>query len=93
MLHVACVEAGVAVKPLRAFHGFRRMAARTVLELTGDVNAAAEWIGDTDLRVVKRGYLKERPESLVRTAALVRMPTEARGGTTPERHSTQAGRS
>ena len=77
LLHIACEEAGVEIKAWRGMHGFRRMAARTVLELTGDINAAAEWIGDTDLRVVKKSYLKERPESLANTAALIRMPTEA----------------
>jgi hypothetical protein len=88
LLHVACAEAGVEIKAFRGMHAFRRMAARTVLELTGDINAAAEWIGDTDLRVVKRSYLKERPESLVRTAALIRMPTEASAASTPIRPST-----
>jgi hypothetical protein len=93
MLHAACAETGVEAKALRAFHGFRRMAARTVLELTGDVNAAAEWIGDTDLRTVKKSYLKERPESLVRTAALIRMPTEAAHPTSTVRQLTPKGRS
>lgn len=92
LLGVAQTESGVALRAYRAMHGFRRMAARSVLDATGDVNAAAEWIGDTDLRTVKRSYLKERPESLVRTAALIRMPTEEFSSTTPERHSTLMGR-
>lgn len=92
MLHIASKEAGVAVKALRAMHGFRRMAARTVLELTADINAAAEWIGDTDLRVVKRSYLKERPESLIRTAAMVEMPSERSIDAAPKRHPTLQGR-
>lgn len=94
LLHAACEESGVAVKPFRAMHGFRRMAAGNVLEATGgDVKAAADWIGDNDLRVLIRSYAKKRPEKMVRVAGLIQMPTEGAAPATPERHSTPAGRS
>lgn len=49
----------------RGMHGFRRMAVNNVLALTGgDLNAAGNWIGDRDLRTLKRSYIKERPEEL-----------------------------
>jgi integrase len=64
-LHNAEDRAGVARKPYRGMHGLRRMVAKNVLARTGgDLNAAGEWIGDTDLRVLKDSYLKERPEEL-----------------------------
>jgi hypothetical protein len=85
LLKTAQREADIPLRPLRAMHGFRRMAAGTVADLTGNPNAAAEWIGDTDLRTVKKSYLKERPEALMRTAALIRMPTEAENPTSTER--------
>lgn len=46
----------------RAFHGFRKFAAGEVAELTGSERAAADWIGDTDVKVVRRHYLKVRAE-------------------------------
>jgi site-specific recombinase XerD len=46
----------------RAFHGFRKHAAGEVHRLTGSERAAADWIGDTDVKVVRRHYLKKRAE-------------------------------
>ena len=94
LLHTACTEAGVPVKALRAMHGFRRMAAGNVLVATGgDLKAAGDWIGDTDLRVLTRSYAKKRPERMVQVAGLIQMPTEGAASATPERHLTPAGRS
>lgn len=93
LLHRACVEAGVEVKAFRAMHGLRRMAAGNVLEATGgDLKAAGDWIGDTDLRVLLRSYAKKRDGKMVQVAAMIRMPTEAAKAVTPERHSTTMGR-
>lgn len=94
LLHAACAESGVQAQPYRAMHGFRRMAAGNVLEATGgDLKAAGDWIGDTDLRVLLKSYAKLRPEKLVRVAALLRMPTEGSPSATLERHSPPVGRS
>ena len=68
-------EAGVPHRPYRAVHGIRRMVGRNVLEATGgDLNAAAEYLGDTDLRTVKRSYIKERGDSLAKVAAMISTP-------------------
>lgn len=68
------LEAGVPHRPFRAMHGFRRMAGGNVLEATGDINAVGEWLGDVDLRVVKKSYLKERPDRLADLAAKLSTP-------------------
>lgn len=67
-------EAGVPHRPYRALHGFRRMAGGNVLDATGDINAVGEWLGDTDLRVLKRSYLKPRPDRLAAIAAKLSTP-------------------
>lgn len=56
-------RAGVVHIPFRAFHGLRRMAAGNVYDVTKDAIAAAEWIGDKDLKQM-RSYLKRRGERL-----------------------------
>lgn len=49
---------------LRAMHGLRRMVVGEIVRVTGDIAAAAQFIGDTDLRVVNRSYLKRRIDQL-----------------------------
>lgn len=56
-------RAGVAHHPYRAFHGFRRMAAGNVYDALKDPLAAAEWIGDQDVKQM-RSYLKRRTNRL-----------------------------
>lgn len=68
-LHLACKRAGVAESKYQGMHAFRRMAAGNVLELTGNLKQAGEWIGDTDLRVLAKSYLKQRPDQLRAIAA------------------------
>jgi hypothetical protein len=46
----------------RAFHGFRKYSAGEIHRLTGSERAAADWIGDKDVRVVRKHYLKKRAE-------------------------------
>ena len=46
----------------RAFHGFRKGAAGEVHRLTNSERDAADWIGDADIRIVRRHYLKKRAE-------------------------------
>lgn len=59
--------AGVEHQPYRAFHGFRRHAAGNAYDLTKDQLAAAEWIGDKDVKQM-RSYLKRRDERLKQVA-------------------------
>ena len=76
-LKAAETRAGVPHVAFRGMHGFRRGAAKNVLVMTGgDLNKAGEWIGDTDLRTLKKSYLKSRPEELRQVANAMRMPTE-----------------
>ena len=76
-LRAAEDKAGIPHVAFRGMHGFRRGACKNVLEATGgDLNKAGEWIGDTDLRTLKRSYLKSRPEELRSVAGMLRMPTK-----------------
>jgi hypothetical protein len=56
--------AGVRHIELRAMYGLRRMVVGEIVRLTGDIATAAQFIGDTDLRVVNRSYLKRRDDQL-----------------------------
>lgn len=56
-------RAGVSHIPFRAFHGLRRMAAGNVYDALKDPLAAAEWIGDRDVKQM-RSYLKRRADRL-----------------------------
>jgi integrase len=74
-LHRAGDRAGVRHIPFRAMHGFRRTSAGNVLDATdGNVKAAADWIGDSDLRVVSK-YLKKREARQRDVAAKLALPS------------------
>lgn len=83
-------RAGVAHKPRRALHGFRKMVAGHVADRTGDDRLGMEFIGDRDMKQAKK-YLKRRNERLERAAASVQTkgatrptpPEEAPQGETP----------
>lgn len=62
-LQKAELRAGIVHKPYRATHGIRRMVAGEVLQRTGDPVLAMHYIGDTDLKMMKR-YLKRRDDRL-----------------------------
>lgn len=71
-LHAAERAAGVAPQKYRAAHGFRRGVSGDVLEATdGNYKKAADWIGDEDVRVIRRHYDKVRMEQLRQTAAVL----------------------
>lgn len=71
----ACAAVGVARRPMQAMHAFRRYAANQVLRATGgDLTAVSYWLGDTDLRVLQRSYLRTRPEDGARIAATLNGP-------------------
>ena len=76
-LRAAEDAAGIPHVAYRGMHGFRRGACMNALMASGgNLNTAGEWIGDTDLRTLKRSYLKSRPESLRAVANSLRMPTQ-----------------
>jgi integrase len=57
--------AGVTHLELRAAHGLRRMVVNDILAATGgDLEAAAQFIGDRDLRVVRGGYRRTRDDAM-----------------------------
>jgi integrase len=62
--------AGIAHKPGRATHGFRRGVCGDILEHTHDAKLALDFIGDSDLRQAKR-YLKVRDQRLIEAAAVI----------------------
>lgn len=73
-LHRAADAAGVPRVKGRAMHGFRRMAATTAAELSGNPVEGLAWIGDTDIRMAAR-YLKPREAAQSALAARVAVPT------------------
>lgn len=70
-IRVAETRAGIAHIKFRGAHGKRRGIAGDVFDATESEKAAAEWIGDKSVRVVRDRYLLGRNERLQRTAALV----------------------
>lgn len=69
--HIQRVEraAGVPHLELRAAHGLRRMVVNDILEETGgDLEAAAQFIGDKDLKVVRRSYRRVRGDRMANLA-------------------------
>lgn len=74
-IHRAEERAGVKTIPYRSMHGLRRTAMGNALDATGgNVKAAADWIGDDDLRTASK-YAKKREVRLREVAALMRVPT------------------
>ena len=65
----------------RGLHGFRKFAAGEVHRLTGSERAAADWIGDKDVKVVRKHYLKKRAEEQRAVAGLL-------GAAAPNRNAT-----
>jgi hypothetical protein len=62
----------------RAFHGFRKFSAGEIHRLTGSERAAADWIGDKDVKVVRKHYLKKRAEEQRGVAQQVDVDSAAR---------------
>lgn len=63
-LRLAETAAQVPYIPLRGAHGFRRLVVGDVLERTGNLVTAGQYVGDTDVRVLTESYVRERPEQL-----------------------------
>jgi integrase len=84
----AARQAGVVLADRQAMHAWRRYAANEVLRRTGgDLTAVAYWLGDKDLRVLAKSYLRERPEDGRRIAATISGPLATENGppTAPRR--------
>ena len=64
VLTQAEARAGVGHKRGRGAHGLRRMLARDIVALTGNLQTAAEAIGDKDIRVLQQHYLNERQDEV-----------------------------
>lgn len=77
-LHAAAERAGVKRIPFRAMHSLRRMAGNDALAATGDITKVGQWLGDSDLRVLQRSYLRDRPDDLVQVVAASRLPPRHR---------------
>lgn len=73
-LHDAADRAGVRKVKYRAMHSLRRMAGGNVLAATGDITKVGDWLGDTDMRVLKKSYLRARPEGLATVVATTKLP-------------------
>lgn len=86
-LIAAEIRAGVEHQPRRAFHGFRKMAAGNVADVTGDTRLALQWIGD-DIRQAP-AYLKKRAEHMDRAAAAVQRTPKGTRTSVPEVSETQ----
>lgn len=56
--------AGVPHVKYRAAHGFRRFVVTEVLERTGNLVTAGQYVGDTDLRTLRKSYVRDRAEQL-----------------------------
>lgn len=74
-LAAAEVRAGVAHRTQRGAHGFRRMVAGDVVDLTGSDRAAMEAIGDRSVRMAEK-YVKRRRQ---RSASALRALDEEAG--------------
>jgi hypothetical protein len=67
----------------RAFHGFRKYSAGEIHRLTGSERAAADWIGDKDVKVVRKHYLKKRAEEQRGVAQQIDVDASARPTSRP----------
>ncbi|MCO4098850.1 MAG: hypothetical protein HEQ38_05500 [Gemmatimonas sp.] len=63
-LHDAADRAGVKRIKYRAMHSLRRMVGGNVLNVTGDITKVGDWLGDSDVRVLRKSYLRSRPGAL-----------------------------
>jgi integrase len=77
-LDQTCKRAGVAREKYQGAHGFRRGISGDIADRTGSTKKAAEWIGDTDVRVVEKHYVLSRDDSLRAIADSIPSRTEER---------------
>lgn len=73
-LHAASKRAGVPPIKYRAMHSLRRMAGGNVLAATGDITKVGDWLGDSDVRVLRKSYLRQRTDHLAAVVASTTLP-------------------
>lgn len=73
-LHKAADAAGIKRVKYRAMHSLRRMAGGNVLAATGDITKVGDWLGDTDVRVLRKSYLRHRTDHLAEVVATTVLP-------------------
>jgi hypothetical protein len=78
-----CTEAGVTRAKYQSMHSLRRMRGKSVLEATGDITKVGAWLGDSDVRVLTRSYLRNRPDDLKHVVSGLSLParTEPKSST------------
>lgn len=79
-LHKAADAAKVGRVKYRAMHGLRRMAGGNVLAATGDITKVGDWLGDTDVRVLRKSYLRHRTDHLAAVVAATTLPKATKSG-------------
>ena len=67
-------RAGITPKPYRGMHGLRRMRGKEIYNATKDLLKVGLWLGNTDIRVLKRSYVKDRREDYDEILASLSMP-------------------
>lgn len=76
----ACERAGVVRAKYQGAHAFRRGISGDIARRTGSTKAAADWIGDTDVRIVEKHYILAREDSLREIADRIPSRDAPKGG-------------
>lgn len=76
-LDLACQRAEVPRQKYQSMHAFRRMVAGNVLDVTGDITKVGDYLGDSDVRVLRRSYLRSRVGHLAKVADAMTLPAPA----------------
>lgn len=74
-LHTASRAAGVTPIKYKAMHSLRRMVGGNVLATTGDITKVGDWLGDSDVRVLRKSYLRQRAGDMDTILAAAVLPT------------------
>ena len=79
-LDLACKRAKVPRQKYQSMHAFRRMVAGNVLDVTGDITKVGDYLGDSDVRVLRRSYLRNRVGHLTKVAEAMTLPPSPESG-------------
>lgn len=69
-LHKAERACGITPQPYRGAHAFRRLVVGALRRATGDLIAAGRYVGDVDVRVLRRSYDHDDADELRHLAVL-----------------------
>jgi integrase len=83
-----CTEAGVTRAKYQSMHSLRRMRGKSVLEATGDITKVGAWLGDSDVRVLTRSYLRNRPDDLKHVVSGLSLPARTEPKTNTDGNET-----